>query len=198
MEVPGIEPGSIGGSAGLLRAYSRSSFSAPPIPGTGRRQAQPRKFPSLTRSLIVRFSPLNDAAVQAGGAPGATRGLQVEPYCWSSEKLDQAARAIVLLATLVWLAFVFLPCFWFTRSSRLPRPASPASTSNVETVHPLVVGTTHGSRPSPAGRAPGVRAGRRRRQKSVRVQFSNNGRRLGDAAEAASRIAGGAARQPLC
>ena len=27
---------------------------------------------------------------------------------------------------------------WFTRSSRLPRPASPASTTKVETVHPQV------------------------------------------------------------
>ena len=72
VEVPGIEPGSIGGSAGLLRAYSRMIFSAPAIPGTGHRQAQPRKFPSLTRSLIVRLSPLDYAADQAGGAPGAT------------------------------------------------------------------------------------------------------------------------------
>jgi len=36
-------------------------------------------------------------------------------------------------ATCLELAFVFLPCFWLTRSSRLPRPASPALTSNVET-----------------------------------------------------------------
>jgi hypothetical protein len=149
--VPGIEPGSIGGSAGLLRAYSRALFSAPVIPGTGHRQAQPRKFPSLTRSLIVRLSPLNDAAVQAGGAPGATRELRWNTYCWSSEKLDQAARAIEFRATEVWLAFVFLPCYWLTRSSRLPRPASPALTSSVETVHPRVVGTTHGSRPTLLG-----------------------------------------------
>ena len=27
---------------------------------------------------------------------------------------------------------------WFTRSSRLPRPASPAPTTKVETVHPHV------------------------------------------------------------
>ncbi len=30
----------------------------------------------------------------------------------------------------------FCTGYWFTRSSRLPRPASPASTSVVETVHP--------------------------------------------------------------
>ena len=70
VEVPGIEPGSIGGSAGLLRAYSRTSFSAPPIPGTGRRQAQPRKFPSLTRGLSVRFSPLDYAAARSGASLG--------------------------------------------------------------------------------------------------------------------------------
>ena len=70
VEVPGIEPGSIGGSAGLLRAYSRTNFSAPLIPGTGHRQAQPREFPSLTRSLIVRFSPLDYAAARSGASLG--------------------------------------------------------------------------------------------------------------------------------
>jgi len=33
-------------------------------------------------------------------------------------------------------AVIFCTDYWFTRSFRLPRPASPASTSKVETVHP--------------------------------------------------------------
>src|SRR3979411_2273990 len=79
-------------------------------------------------------------------------------YCWTSAGLDQAARAIEVRATCLELAFVFLPCFWLTRSSRLPRPASPALTSNVETVHPRVAEPHTGT------------ARTRRAQKSVRVQ----------------------------
>jgi len=35
-------------------------------------------------------------------------------------------------------AVIFAQVSWFTRSSRLPRPASPAPTTKVETVHPQV------------------------------------------------------------
>ena len=93
-----------------------------------------------------------------------------------SSELDQAARPIASrLAIFVELAFVFLPCYWLTRSSRLPRPASPASTSNVETVHPLVARTTHGygGRPALARACPAAE----KRTCAVLKQRPTSGRR---------------------
>jgi len=58
VEVPGIEPGSIGGSAGLLRAYSPNEFlgSADPRDGSPDKPSH-EGFPPLTRGLIVGVLP---------------------------------------------------------------------------------------------------------------------------------------------
>ena len=66
----------------------------------------------------------SDARFRDESAPGLTDSV-----------LAYAARAksLRLLS-----AVIFAQVSWFTRSSRLPRPASPASTTKVETVHPQV------------------------------------------------------------
>src|ERR1051326_7380236 len=51
-------PGPPATQQGFYGRIPSALFSAPAIPGTSRRRAQPREFPSVTRGLILRLSPL--------------------------------------------------------------------------------------------------------------------------------------------
>jgi len=60
----------------------------------------------------------------------------VKPYCWSSEELDQAARAIVFRANRVVVGICFFAVLLVNEIiTAFLGPLPPASTSNVETVH---------------------------------------------------------------
>jgi len=60
--------------------------------------------------------------------------FQVESGTWANG--ITVAYAASVYSDFLRSAVIFCTDYWFTRSFRLPRPASPGSTSKVETVHP--------------------------------------------------------------
>ena len=60
--------------------------------------------------------------------------FQVESGTWANG--ITVAYAASVYSDFLRSAVIFCTDYWLTRSFRLPRPASPASTSKVETVHP--------------------------------------------------------------
>ncbi len=60
--------------------------------------------------------------------------FQVESGTWANG--ITVAYAASVYSDFLRSAVIFCTDYWFTRSFRLPRPASPVSTSKVETVHP--------------------------------------------------------------
>ena len=60
--------------------------------------------------------------------------FQVESGTWANG--ITVAYAASVYSDFLRSAVIFCTDYWFTRSFRLPRPASPDSTSKVETVHP--------------------------------------------------------------
>ncbi len=69
--------------------------------------------------------------------------FQVESGTWANG--ITVAYAASVNSDFLRSAVIFCTDYWFTRSFRLPRPASPASTSKVETVHPQDLTRLHTS-----------------------------------------------------
>src|SRR4051812_4617332 len=72
LEMPGIEPGSFGGNAGLLRVQLAVVFSAPPF--TRARRCRAQSLLGFPPGPVTGPSgdPPVDARSRAGGAPGLT------------------------------------------------------------------------------------------------------------------------------
>jgi hypothetical protein len=90
---------------------------------TSLRQTQLRFISRLAFTTLQVGKPSSDARFRFEGEIG----LADYPFRLGSDG--------VIVCRFIGI-YSFARVSWFTRSSRLPRPASPASTSKVETVHP--------------------------------------------------------------
>jgi hypothetical protein len=124
VEVAGIEPASFGAEPGLLRAQPACAFLGPSSQ-TGKLLTGPVavRFPIRSRDRTEWLSLLADARHRAEGTPGLTACSRY----LGSESVG---------------ALIGIGAYWcagpgFRDHPSHPRPASPGSTTEVETIHPL-------------------------------------------------------------
>jgi len=124
VEVAGIEPASADEKPGLLRAQPAVAFLSPGAhAGEAPSRAQSLSvFPQIPRPDLTGSGPLIDAGHRAEGAPGPT-----DSPLASGGEFEVGARRI--------------GTYWFATMvheiTSPSRPASPGSTYDVETCHPL-------------------------------------------------------------
>ena len=124
VEVAGIEPASFGAEPGLLRAQPACAFLGPSSQ-TGKLLTGPVavRFPARSRDRTEQLSLLADARHRAEGTPGLTA---------CSRYLGSEGVGALIGIGAYWCAGP-----GFRDHPSHPRPASPGSTSEVETIHPL-------------------------------------------------------------
>jgi hypothetical protein len=123
VEVAGIEPASFACVPGLLRAQPAVLFSAPAVTQASCRRAQ-----------LLSGVPIVPAA---GAIGGASSRCQIP-----GRRQFRADRPATYLGSKSKVGALDVGTYWLTAHGyrdhrRVPRPASPDSTIEVETVHPL-------------------------------------------------------------